>query len=582
MRSSLCVALLAAAMAVRALAGDLANAGSRFIPLGALPHPSAHSRAFDVSGDGRIAIGRSSWPDHTEAVRWTIDHSIQAMGDLPGAEFMSTANAVSWDGSVVTGVGTSTSGREAFLWTGTTGMVGLGDLPGSGFSSAAFGISWDGNVVVGDGQSSMGVEAFRWELATGMVGLGDLSGGQFFSRAHAISGDGSTIVGVSTSSDGFEAFRWTSELRMSGLGDLPGRDFFSMAVGVSRDGSVVVGRSQSQIVSEAYRWTENGGMEGLGYVPVGGTPASAAVGVSADGSVVVGATGQGQRQQAFIWTPASGMRLLCDVLREGGAIGLEGWRLDEAWRVSAGGTVIVGFGENPEGLVEAWAAIIPRSANVDFKPGSCPNPLNRNSRGKVPVAVLGTNEFDVSMIEVESLVLTRSDGIGGIVSPLNGPPGPRVRIEDVATPFEGEPCDCHALQGDGVDDLSMKFDTQTLVAELELNDLPGGAAVELVISGQLLDGTHFSGGDCIRLVPPNGGEQGFALNDGQSTVGDIQPKPLLSVGVPKENAEAKDESPTQTADPAPIGCGGIMPSLLFATSGGIWLIARRLPKRTAP
>ncbi len=74
-------------------------------------------------------------------------------------------------------------------------------------------------------------------------------------------------------------------------------------------------------------------------------------------------------------------------------------------------------------------------------------------------------------------------------------------FEDVATPFNGELCDCHELTGDGIDDLSMKFKSQEVVAALELNDLPPGAPVELCVGGELLDGTEFEACDCIRIVP---------------------------------------------------------------------------------
>ncbi len=75
-------------------------------------------------------------------------------------------------------------------------------------------------------------------------------------------------------------------------------------------------------------------------------------------------------------------------------------------------------------------------------------------------------------------------------------------LEDVARPFDGEACECHDLAGDGIDDLSIKFRTRDLVDALELDDLSGGAVVELVLSGSLLDGTPFVAGDCIVIVPP--------------------------------------------------------------------------------
>ena len=39
----------------------------------------------------------------------------------------------------------------------------------------------------------------------------------------------------------------------------------------------------------------------------------------------------------------------------------------------------------------------PITISIDIKPGSCPNPLNSNSQGVLPVALLGTEDFDVSV-----------------------------------------------------------------------------------------------------------------------------------------------------------------------------------------
>ncbi|MHC5014318.1 MAG: hypothetical protein ACYTGM_07325, partial [Planctomycetota bacterium] len=92
---------------------------------------------------------------------------------------------------------------------------------------------------------------------------------------------------------------------------------------------------------------------------------------------------------------------------------------------------------------------------------------------------------------------SRADGIGGSVAPL------RIGFEDVGTPFDGEPCDCHEMGGDGVDDLTLKFGSQDVVAALELEAFMGGDFVELIVTGALLDGTPFVGSDCIRLVSPH-------------------------------------------------------------------------------
>ncbi len=140
---------------------------------------------------------------------------------------------------------------------------------------------------------------------------------------------------------------------------------------------------------------------------------------------------------------------------------------------------------------------------LDIKPGSCPNPLNRNSHGVLPVALIGTEDFDATKIDVSSVVLSRADGVGGEVAPNEGPPGPHSVVEDVATPFDGEACGCHDLSGDSIDDLVMKFRTDDVVAALELDSLNPGDEIELVVTGSLIDGTEFtSSGDCILIVPP--------------------------------------------------------------------------------
>ncbi|MHC4711062.1 MAG: hypothetical protein ACYTA3_11750, partial [Planctomycetota bacterium] len=139
---------------------------------------------------------------------------------------------------------------------------------------------------------------------------------------------------------------------------------------------------------------------------------------------------------------------------------------------------------------------------VDIKPGSCPNPLNRKSHGVIPISVLGTEDLDVNLIDLSSVVLSRADGVGGSASPNEGPPGPHSVFEDTGTPFDGEACDCHEVGGDGIVDLSLKFRTDDVVAALELNDLPDASALEFVVSGTLLDGTSFAGSDCVRIVPP--------------------------------------------------------------------------------
>ena len=149
---------------------------------------------------------------------------------------------------------------------------------------------------------------------------------------------------------------------------------------------------------------------------------------------------------------------------------------------------------------------------LDIKPGSCPNPFNRNSNGVLPVALVNRTDVDLSTVQ-----LSRADGAGGSVAPLAGPPGPNSVVEDVATPFDGELCGCHDLGGDGIDDLSMKFRTSAVVEALDLDNLSPGTVVELVLSGSLLDGTQFNASDCVMIVPPGSGQSNATM---QSNVPD--------------------------------------------------------------
>ncbi len=122
-------------------------------------------------------------------------------------------------------------------------------------------------------------------------------------------------------------------------------------------------------------------------------------------------------------------------------------------------------------------------ALVDVKPGSSPNPVNLKSKGVLPVAILGTNEFDVTEVDFDSLLFGDPlliDNGGTAVSPL------RSALEDVS--------------GDGLLDLTLKFSTRDLV---EFGAL-GSDTIEGILIGLLKDGTSIEGMDSIRIVPPNG------------------------------------------------------------------------------
>jgi hypothetical protein len=130
---------------------------------------------------------------------------------------------------------------------------------------------------------------------------------------------------------------------------------------------------------------------------------------------------------------------------------------------------------------------------VDIKPQSCPNPLGTKDRGVLPIAILGTGDFDVTMVDPASVEL---EG----VSPL------KWALEDVATPYGQLPedPDAHACTTEGPDgymDLTLKFAVQEVVAALgEVND---GDVLVLQLTGNLKEeygSTPIVGEDVIWIL----------------------------------------------------------------------------------
>ncbi len=126
----------------------------------------------------------------------------------------------------------------------------------------------------------------------------------------------------------------------------------------------------------------------------------------------------------------------------------------------------------------------PTTISIDIKPKYCPNPFNVRSKGVIPVAILGTADLKVTDIDITSL---RLNGVAPVKSDF----------EDVATPTGLEPCECLALSGDGTEDLTLKFDTQAIVAAL--GDVQNAEEIPLMLTGMLQDGTEIEGSDCVVI-----------------------------------------------------------------------------------
>lgn len=130
---------------------------------------------------------------------------------------------------------------------------------------------------------------------------------------------------------------------------------------------------------------------------------------------------------------------------------------------------------------------------VDIKPTSCPNPLNVGSNGVLPVAIVGTEDFDVTTVDPGTVKL-----IG--VEPL------RFSYEDVCTPYiqylgKETQFYCTDEGPDGFLDLTLKFDKQAIVEAL--GDVADGEVKVLSLKGKLLpehSGTPIVGEDVVVIL----------------------------------------------------------------------------------
>jgi hypothetical protein len=130
------------------------------------------------------------------------------------------------------------------------------------------------------------------------------------------------------------------------------------------------------------------------------------------------------------------------------------------------------------------------SLTVDIKPTSCPNPLAARSRGVLPVAILGTEDFDVMTVDIATITLAG-------VSPI------RSSFKDVATPLDKEDeCECHGEGPDGYLDLTLKFDRREIIATLgDLSLLPRRSSIPLTLTCMLMgEEITLEGTDCIVFL----------------------------------------------------------------------------------
>lgn len=439
---------------------DIVISDIQVIDLGTLPGGST-SRARDINDAGNIVGSSETLSGETHAF-FLSGGLMSDIGTLPGGDF-SLASGINDLNQVVgrANLFNSVSGdivSHGFEWQG--GVIrDLGAFPPEddiNSSSNAFAINNNGLIagnvdLAGVVWNLFGVPNFPpFPPAVRITDPEPFKPAITFDINNAGQATGTLL------SDAV-GFRWEAGVHVPlvPLGSAVDDDAF----GINESGEIVgVGALAPPLRYHAAYWPTPSTVQDLGTL---GGENSTARDINNDGTIVGYSEIATDETVAFVWRDDIGMQ----------SLGTLGGANSRAYGINSAGQ-IVGESDTASGQVHAtlWLVTFATLVEIDIKPGSSSNPINTSSKGVIPVAILGSETFNVTNVDVTTLAF----GVSG------------------AVPAHHQGGHQKDVNGDGFTDLVSHYRTN------ETGIVTGD--VESCVTGELFDGTPVQGCDSIVTV----------------------------------------------------------------------------------